>query len=163
MGLIESTIKELYYDPTSYGRLARDEFDTMTSNLERTISKNETINKKMIEKQYDEILMKLQLPSDMAEQLFKNPLTNDIEKSGDFIKEYLEKYYLFRDFYFMMIHKHEQIISDASVDQSIDIEKFLEKKHTYPEDLQKALDGMVKQNIYPDFHSKLGGTLSEIR
>ena len=48
----------------------------------------------------------------------------------------------------MTIYKHEQIISDASVDESIDIEKFLEKKHTYPEDLQKALDGMVKQNIY---------------
>ena len=92
LGLIESTIKELYSDPISYGELARDEFDTMTSNIERTISKNETINKKMIEKQYDEILMKLQLPSEMAEQLFKNPLTNDIEKSGDFIKEYLEKY-----------------------------------------------------------------------
>ena len=112
MGLIESTIKELYSDPNSYGQLARDEFDTMTSNLERTISKNESINKKMIEKQYDEILMKLQLPSEMAEQLFENPLTNDIEKSGDFIKEYLEKYNLIRDLYFMTIYKHEEIISE---------------------------------------------------
>ena len=35
------------------------------------------------------------------------------------------------------------------VKETIDIEKFMEKMDTYPEDFQKILTGMEKQNYYP--------------
>ncbi|MBO1914409.1 hypothetical protein J4G37_57525, partial [Microvirga sp. 3-52] len=35
------------------------------------------------------------------------------------------------------------------VDDSIDIDKFMEKKDSYPEDFQKVLTGLEKQNFYP--------------
>ena len=49
----------------------------------------------------------------------------------------------------MLYHRHNDIIENAMIDGGIDIEKFMEKKDTYPEDFQKILTGLEKQNYYP--------------
>ena len=143
-GLID---EEIY--PIMFGESAREEFEMMIMKLERKIKKDEKINKKEIKQQYDEILEGLELPSDMTKHLFENPLTANKEKSEEFIDRYVEVISILQQSIFMTIFEHEQILDDATSDGEVDIEKFMEEKDAYPEELQNALEGMVKQNIYP--------------
>ena len=148
-GLIEEKDVDGVIYEIGFAEDARDGFETMTRKLERQIFRNEKINKKENKRQYDEILSKLELPSEMTKHLFKNPLTGNKAKSEEFIDRYVEMITIFQESFFMTIFEHEQIIEDATIDGEIDIEKFLQEKDSYPEDLQNALEGMVKQNIYP--------------
>src|SRR4051794_28020011 len=84
----------------------------------------------------------------MTARLFKNPLTDDMEKSEEFIKGYLEQFNVIQQAYYMALYKDSKIIDDAAIDGGIDIDKFMKKKETYPKELQLALDGMIKQNMY---------------
>ncbi|QUW23230.1 hypothetical protein JSQ81_06750 [Sporosarcina sp. Marseille-Q4063] len=127
----------------------RRDFDSMIRRYERLLSRNEPIDRKKIKNEYEEILEQLQLPSEMAEQLIKNPLTNDKRKSEQFINSYLEKLSYIQESFYSIYYDHHQIIEDALVDEEIDIEKFMAKKDMYPEDFQKILTGLEKQNYYP--------------
>ena len=46
-----------------------------------------------------------------------------------------------------------------SIDEGVDVEKFMKKRDSYPEDLQNALDGMIKQNIYPTYIKEWGSII----
>lgn len=135
--------------PMFFGEYAREEFEVMIKKLEKQIKDNEKINKKDIKLQYEEILSKLELPSEMMDHLFENPLTDNKTKSVEFISNYVDMFLSLQQSLFMTFYDHEQIFADARLDGEIDIEKFIEEKDSYPEKLQNALDGMVKQNIYP--------------
>ena len=132
------TIKQNDYEFVSgFADAPRSDFDAMIRRLERQLRKNEKVEKKEIKKEYKEILEQLQLPSEMAEQLIKNPLTNDKGKSEEFINSYLEKLSSIQDSFYTIYYNHIEIIEDAIVEETIDIEKFLEKMDTYPEDFKK--------------------------
>lgn len=157
LGLIESTEEDkLDYNYIWYGNQARADFESMIKRYEGVIDKTGTLNKKKIEDEYGKIINKLELPSEMANRLVKKPLANDKAKSGEFMKGYLEKYDVLQQAYFMTFIKHEQITADAIANESFAADKFIQKKDTYPEDLQQALDGMIKQNIYPTFIKGFG-------
>lgn len=133
----------------TYAESARVDFEMMTKKLEEQITRKEKINKKEIKQQYEEIVRELELPSEMVERLFENPLTNNKEKSEDFITGYVEKISIVQESYFMLYIDHEQVLLDAIIDGEIDFEKFLKEKDSYPEDLQNILEGMISQNFYP--------------
>ena len=128
---------------------SRSNFDEMIRRYERVLSSNEKVNKKKIKEEYVEILGQLQLPSEMAKQLIKNPLTNDKEKSEEFISLYLEKLYSIENSFHSIYYNHHEIIEAAIVKGTIDIEKFMGNMERYPQEFQKLLIGMEKQNYYP--------------
>ena len=127
----------------------RRDFDGMIRRYERLLSSNKKVNKKKLKKEYVEILDQLQLPSEMAKHLMANPLTDDKGKSEEFINLYLEKLYFIENSFHSIFYNHQEIIDAAIVKEKINIEAFMEKRDTYPEDFQKILTGMEKQNYYP--------------
>ena len=149
LGFPEKIEQADYEFISGFADAPRSDLDAMIRRLERQLRKNEKVDKKEIKKEYKEILDQLQLPSEMAEQLIKNPLTNDMRKSEEFINSYLEKLSHIEQSFYTIYYNHIEIINDAMVNGTIDIEKFMEKKDTYPEDFQKVLTGMEKQNYYP--------------
>ena len=157
LGLTKLTEKDrIVLGHNMFDDQAREEFEAMTSRYERVIAETGTLNKKKINEEYKEILKTVELPSEMAEQLVKNSHANEKVKSEEFIKDYLKQYDIIQQAYYMIFIKHEQVITDAIGSEGRSLEKFMEKKDTYPEDLQKALDGMIKQNIYPTFINEWG-------
>lgn len=151
LGLKESTEEDMVeFNPNQYGKQQRDDFESMVHRYEKDLTKTGTLNKKKMKKEYRKITKSLELPSEMTARLFKNPLTDDMEKSDEFMKAYLKQFIVIQQSYYMVLIKSSKIIEDAIVDGEIDMDKFMEKKDTYPEELQLALDGMIKQNIYPE-------------
>ena len=133
----------------AFAEFASEEFETMMGILDSQILNNEKIDEKVVKEQYEEILKKLQLPSELAEQLFGNPLTHDKEKSEVFINRYVEVVSDVQNAYMVKILEHQNIIEEAVFDGEVDIDGFLKEKRTYPKDFQKALGGMQEQNLYP--------------
>ena len=118
--------------------------------MKELLRRNEKVDKKKIKKEYEEILEQLQLPSEMAEQLIKNPLTNDKRKSEEFINLYLEKLYSIENSFYSIYYNHHEIIDSMRWSTRLLTSKNLWRKmDTYPEDFQKILIGMEKQNYYP--------------
>ena len=149
LGLAEPTEDGAEFNHIYYGNQQRTDFDYMIRRYEAVISSTGSLNKKKVEEEYGEIIKSLELPSEMTKRLFKKSIADDLEKSNEFMLGYLEKIYLIQQSYFAILYKHEQIIEDAVDNGIIDIEGFMKQKDTYPEDLQFALDGMIKQNMYP--------------
>ena len=79
----------------------------MITRYERVIAKTGILNKKKINEEYQEIIKTLELPSEMAERLVKNPLTNDKVNSEEFMKGYLEQFDILQQSYYMIFFKHE--------------------------------------------------------
>ena len=151
LGLTETSEKDIVeFNPNQYGKQQRDDFESLVHSYEKDLTKTGTLNKKKMKREYQKIIKSLELPSEMTARLFKNPLTDDMKKSDEFMKGYLEQFTVIQQSYYMVLFKGSKIIEDAVVDGELDIDKFMEKKDTYPEDLQLALDGMIKQNIYPE-------------
>lgn len=151
LGLKESTEEDILdFNPNQYGKQQREDFESMVRRYEKDLTKTGTLNKKRIKKDYQAIIKSLELPSEMTAQLFKNPLTDDVKKSDEFMKRYLKQFTVIQQSYYTVLFKSSKIIEDEIVDGELDIDKFMEKKDTYPEELQLALNGMSKQNIYPE-------------
>jgi len=151
LGLKESTEEDMVeFNPNQYGKQQRDDFESMVHRYNKDLTKTDTLNKKKIRKEYRKIIKSLELPSVMTARLFKNPLTDDMEKSDEFMKSYLEQFTVIQNSYYMVLINGSKFIEAAVVDGELDIDMFMEKKDTYPEELQLALDGMIKQNIYPE-------------
>ncbi|QNK89212.1 hypothetical protein H7992_05765 [Sporosarcina sp. resist] len=151
LGLKESTEEDILdFNPNQYGKQQREDFESMVRRYEKVLTKTGTLNKKRIKKDYQAIIKSLELPSEMTAQLFKNPLTDDVKKSDEFMKRYLKQFTVIQQSYYTVLFKSSKIIEDEIVDGELDIDKFMEKKDTYPEELQLALNGMSKQNIYPE-------------
>ncbi|WP_210471118.1 RNA polymerase sigma factor [Sporosarcina sp. 6E9] len=147
---IPETIESNDYDFTSgLADAPRRDFDSMIRRYERLLEKNEPIDKGKIKEEYQELLEQIQLPSEMATRVIKKPLTNDKKQSEEFIHSYLEKLSYIQESFYTIYYNHHEIFEDAMVDDSIDIDKFMEKKDSYPEDFQKVLTGLEKQNFYP--------------
>ena len=106
-----------------------------------------SINKKEAKKKYDELVVELRLPSEMVDNLQKNPLTNDRERSLLFLEDFLnKKSYLASSYEEILVENTEQILSSELYNDGIvDIDQLLLNKSTFPSDLQKAIDGMYTQ------------------
>ena len=108
LGFPETIEQDGYEFISGFADAPRSDFDAMIRDYERRLSKNEKVDKKEIKKEYKEILGQLQLPSEMAEQLIKNPLTNDKRKSEEFINSYLEKLSYIQDSFYTIYYNHHR-------------------------------------------------------
>jgi len=150
LGMAESTENDSpEWNLISYGKEARFEFQQLLRRYDNELKDTGTVDRKNIKEQYNAIIETLALPSEMVERLAKNPLSDHKDKSEDFMKAYLERYYEFQQAYQILLSDYPETIDWAIVDGKIDLEKFLDDRATYPKALQKGLEGMMKQNIYP--------------
>ncbi|MER2090470.1 MAG: hypothetical protein ABS920_12090, partial [Sporosarcina sp.] len=113
LGLKETTEDGVEFNHIFYGKQERDDFVSMIRRYEGDIRNTGTLDKKKVGEEYAKIIKSLELPSAMTKRLFKQPLADDVEKSGEFIKEYLEQYYILQQSYFTVLVKYEQLIEDA--------------------------------------------------
>lgn len=130
-----------------YGKETKWAFNRYISDLERRVNEVGKINKKEANNRYDELIHELRLPSEMLEQLQKNPLSKDREKSMEFLNEFYSKNsYLWKAYMgVLMDHGHIIMGSELFSDGMMDIDKFLEKKSEFPVELQDAIEGMETQ------------------
>jgi len=150
LGLTESTEEEkLEFHHTEYGKRQREDFESMVDRYEGVLTKSGELDKKKVGEEYKKIIKTLELPSEMTARLFKNPLTDDLKKSEEFMDFYLEQHNIIQQSYYRILFEDNHFIDNAVVDGVIDADKFMEEKETYPKELRLALDGMIKQNIYP--------------
>ena len=150
LGLAESTENDSpEWNSISYGKEARFEFQQLLRRYDNELKDTGTVDRKNIKEQYNAIIETLALPSEMVELLSKNPLSGHKDKSEEFMKTYLERYYEFQKGYQILFSDYPETIEQAIVDGKIDLEKFLADRPTYPKALQEGLEGMMKQNIYP--------------
>ena len=102
LGLKESTEEDsVEYNPIQYGKQQREDFESMVHSYEKDLTKTGTLNRKKLKKEYRKIIKSLELPSEMTARLFKNPLTDDMEKSEEFMKGYLEQFNVIQQSYYM--------------------------------------------------------------
>ncbi|MFC5591891.1 RNA polymerase sigma factor [Sporosarcina soli] len=149
LGLKESTEEDHQnFHITEYGKQARRDFETMMENEEARLSETGRIQKRNVKKQYNGIIAQLALPSEMVEQLFEKPLTDDKEQSEKFIVAYMKRIFDIQQSYLDLFFEYEHFIEDATVDGTVQIEQYLANKESYPEELQHALKNMEAQNLY---------------
>lgn len=148
LGLTESTEEDEENNHSEYGKRQREEFKSMMNRYKGVLTKNGELDKKKVEKEYKKIIKTLELPSEMTARLFQNPLTDDLEKSEEFMNVYLEQHNIIQQSYYRILFEDNHFIDNAVVDGVMDADKFMEEKETYPKELRLALAGMIKQNIY---------------
>lgn len=149
LGLVELDEKEsdenMYMD--TFGKETKSRFDILKNNLKRQIDRSHTIDKDKAEKEYNEILQQLELPSEMVAKLIENPLNEQEEESEKFIKRYIETYFAIQNQYYYVISQHEEEVGRALEAADFDSKKFLANKGTYSKELQNLINATEAQNI----------------
>ena len=133
--------------PVSYGYGTKNEFNRFIREMEREISTGGKINKKEAKRKYDELVFDLRLPSEMVEQLQKEPLTGDREQSLIFLDELQSKNEFLANAYMEIVGENMEMIfeSDLISDGMVDVDELLARKASFPIEWQNAIDGMDTQ------------------
>jgi len=147
LGLVEPKGEEQEFYRDMFGYDERQQFEQLTKILHKQLTNNEKINRENVQKQYEEIMGNLDIPSEMVAKLLKKPLTDDRASSEAFIKEYLNKINWISDLYSVSLYEHKGIITEELENGMIDVEELLLKKNTYPEEIRTVLGAMGDQNI----------------
>ena len=147
LGLVEPKREEQEFYGDMNGHDERQQFEELTKKLQMQITANERINRGNVQEQYEEIMANLEYPSEMIAKLLKNPLTEDRAASEAFIKTYINEVNWISSLYSVALYEYEGVISEKLENGTIDVEKLLLKKNTYPEELRKVLGTMEDQNL----------------
>lgn len=132
-----------------YGIETKREFERFISQLEKDVENEGKIDKREAAKQYNALVHELRLPSEMLEQLRKEPIT-DRDQSMEFLNEFSQKNDFLATAYMGVFGEHAEFIwgseSELVGEGMVDIEEFMKKKPEFPIELQKAIDGMETQH-----------------
>ncbi|WP_252503912.1 hypothetical protein [Sporosarcina sp. Marseille-Q4943] len=133
--------------PGTYGYDTKYKYKKLIRDLENQMKEGGSFNKKEAKQKYDELVFELRLPSEMVEQLQKDPLINDREQSLAFLDELYKKNDFLGNAYYKIVSENAEIVltSDLVNDGLVDIDKLLEQKSSFPIELQNAIDGMTTQ------------------
>lgn len=133
--------------PISYGYDTKTKFKRFVREVERQLEEEGRINKKEAKQKYNELVLELRLPSEMVEQLQKEPLNDDREQSLIFLDELRSKNEFLTNVYIEILGEHLEMIfeSDLFNEGMVDVDEFLERKASFPLDFQNAIDGMETQ------------------
>src|SRR5690606_22169755 len=123
------------------------ELERLIGELKRQIARDVKIDRKEANERFEKIIGKFELPSDMAKRLVENPLSDSKEKSEEFISEFIDRIIHLQNNYYTKMYNNMEFFEEKMVDGVIDIEKFLAEKDSYPEVIQKMIDGMLDQNF----------------
>lgn len=133
----------------TYGENTRREFDWFIVELEGQLEKDGRIDKKKAKTDFDLLIRKLRVPSEMVAALSEEPLVNDQKKSMDFANEYRLKMSTLMRSYMYIFAQNENLFRDSGGNDEggFDLEAFYAKKSDYPKSFQRALDGMEAQGF----------------
>ncbi|WP_339254610.1 hypothetical protein NSQ43_08065 [Sporosarcina sp. FSL W8-0480] len=126
-------------------------FARQIGNLNEQLEKAGKIDKKSAKQDYQKLLDESRLPSEMIEALRNNPLTEDREKSHEFMNELTRKVEQLSNSYMEVIYNtYEEIILSADLNANgvVDKDLFLKKIDDYPIDLQNVIKGMENQSFF---------------
>lgn len=147
LGLVEPKGEEQEFYSNMFGYDERQQFEGVTKKIQEQLTNNEKINRKNVQEQYGEIMGNLEIPSEMVAKLLKKPLTDDRASSEAFIKAYITKINWISDLYRVALYEHKGVITEKLKNGTIDVEKLLLKKNTYPEEIRTVLGAMGDQNL----------------
>lgn len=144
LGFTEEAIKD-----TDFIKEANDKLDEHILNLEHTLKKGEKIDREMSEEIYEDLLTSIKLPSEYIEELFKNPLTNDAEKSMEFITTYIHQSHVLQDSILQQFIDEFIQLFESGFDEEMDLDVLLSDEAGHPENLRMAIQALLGQNIDP--------------
>ncbi|MDS9472804.1 RNA polymerase sigma factor [Sporosarcina pasteurii] len=128
----------------------KNHFDSFIKRIERDFEDEKELDKHKISKQFDEFIENLKVPSEMAEEIFKQPLTNDLKASEAFLERYIPKYYILGNVYGNAIYTYPEVMEVASINEGIDL-NLLKNIATFPNEVQQLIYNMTEQNIHFDY------------
>lgn len=133
----------------TYGEDTRREFDWFIADLVDQLESDGRIDKKKAKADYDSLIHKLMIPSEMVAEVSEKPLVNDRGKSMDFVNEYSEKMSTLMRSYMYIVAQNESLIRESGQNDEggFNLEALYAKKSDYPEAFQQALDGMEAQGV----------------
>ncbi|MGN7387363.1 RNA polymerase sigma factor [Sporosarcina sp. SAFN-015] len=134
----------------TYGEDTRREFDWLIANLNEQLEQDGKFDQVKAKSDFDALIRKLKVPSEMVAGLSKNPLVNDEKKSMEFMNEYYKTSNILLNSYMNILYGNEKLIYDAGLvgRDGFDYESFIENKSTFPKNLQEAIIGMEEQGFY---------------
>lgn len=124
-------------------------FHRFIKEIEKDFEQNNPIDKKKVTEEFDEIIDEMISPSEMIEDLFKNPLTDDKEGSQAFLEKYLPKRYVMSTVYLEMIY--ESIEIDRYGMEVMSLDDILGDPSLMSDDIKKIINHMQKQQLYIDY------------
>ncbi|GKV56907.1 hypothetical protein NCCP2222_28540 [Sporosarcina sp. NCCP-2222] len=130
-----------------YNKDIRKEFDMFIFNLNYTLEKKGVIDKKEALKQYDEFIDEIKLPSEIAEELFAHPLTNNLKESERFLERYLMRLMQMQAGYMYLVSSTEYA-ELVQLEELQDGEVYMPQEDTISDELKNVIKGMESQNIY---------------
>lgn len=127
-------------------------FQRFIKEVESDFEENNPIDKEKVNEEFDEIIDHMISPSEMIEDLFKNPLTDDKEASQDFLEKYLPKRYVLSAVYSEKIY--ESFAMDNFGDEVTSIEEIVENPDFMTDDIEKVINKMKQQQLYIQFEDE---------
>ncbi|MFS0688931.1 hypothetical protein AB1K89_06785 [Sporosarcina sp. 179-K 8C2 HS] len=133
--------------PGTYGYDTKYKYRRAIRELNGQMNDGGRLNRIEAKQKYDNLVFELRLPSEMVEQLQKDPLTKEREQSLAFLDELYKKNDFLGNAYYKIVSENAEMIltSDLVNDGLVDIDKLLEQKSSFPIELQNAIDGMTTQ------------------
>ncbi len=130
-----------------FGREASQLFAVLERNTKDAISDGTGIDKDKVRQEYEDIMKTVELPSVMVEQLLDKPLTDNAERSKEFLTEYFRRLREIEYAYQDIFYRYEHEIEKATKNNIFDLKKYLSKKDSYPDELRNMLNKMGSQNM----------------
>ncbi len=104
--------------------------------------------KDLLLQDYERALSSLKLPSEMLEELMKNPLVDDEEGSIAFLSSYRGKVKSLVAVYNKILEENREAVDSYTVDSSVDKAEVMMLSHNkFPKELQAIIDTMQEQSI----------------
>ncbi|MET3576945.1 sigma factor-like helix-turn-helix DNA-binding protein [Bhargavaea ullalensis] len=91
---------------------ARNEFNSVKMLAEQAINRGEPLEKREVEKDYEEIIRYFELPSGMVRRLAKEPLTDDFKKSLEFFEQFHMKSWELSSILYDRLADYEEIAKE---------------------------------------------------
>ena len=142
-------VSDEVFNSIFYFELAKSQFEGMIIDFEKMNIEGEKIDRQLATDSLVDIVASMKLPSELVEELFAAPLTNDLEKSLEFISRYIEKSYMIRHSFYGQFANDYEKLKDAIVDGKLDIEYIRTRKEDFSESTVVAIEALVSQNIPP--------------
>lgn len=128
-----------------------EQFDKLTQDLDKKIEENERIDRNNAKEQLSNLSVSMKLPSELADDLFKSPLTADAEKSTEFINEYFEKLFQIQNSIYDQFSQEFDQLNVGTADVKYDFDLILSNEKDYSEGLRMGVHALVSQNVNPNW------------
>lgn len=154
LGLTEEEIESYgfygFFDRSYLSKEEKQRFDRFIKGIERDLERENEIDRKALEEEYSEFIEGLQTPSELAVDLLKKPLTDDLEASEKFLEDYIQKYTMVNNYYASSINNEQEIMQNMFVTEYEyrSLATVINELDELPKNVKVKIDKMAGQNMY---------------